>query len=181
MADRECHDRHDWWNDGADCLFVDDPGCHICPWEPVEGAQYYERGAMNLKWNYNYGAFSKAYYNWVWDGEDVLLTVPETVAEDGLTALSSAFWLYMTPRDINPSPHDVVIRRFVPNRKDIRNKITQGFGTTINILYTWDECGQKSGRETAKAARRSDYYIKLLQYFNYDDISGEQKNLDCRK
>ena len=73
---------------------------------------------MDLTWNSNYGRFSKSYYGYLWNGKDFFLEDPDKVSESGLRSLNSALWLYMTPRDNMPSPHDVVIRRWIPNAFD---------------------------------------------------------------
>ena len=71
-----------------------------------------------MTWNTNYGRFSKSYYGYLWDGQTYFLDDPDSISQSGLRAFSSAFWLYMTPREHLPSPHDVVTRKWAPNESD---------------------------------------------------------------
>ena len=62
------------------------------------GKQYYGRGAKQLSWNYNYGAFSVAMYG----DTETLLSAPELVADTWLN-FASAFWFFVTPQPPKPS------------------------------------------------------------------------------
>ena len=162
VLDQECdRGNSDFLERRQDCVQVNPSLSLFVPNDDQK--EFFGRGAMNLKGNINYGRFSKAYYSWRPDGQHVLLDNPELISQigqpgSGLLAFASAFWQYMTPRGVNPSPHDVMIRRFVPNDADSKASITQGFGTTINILYGEAECGRGQGKETPEAARRATYY-----------------------
>ena len=98
---------------------------------------------MNLQWNTSYGRFSKAFY-WFDHMGAYFLYFPDTVADYGHPAFTSALWRYMTPNSPNPSVHDVVIGRWEPNSSDNEAGITRSFGTSINILYGSDECGSNA-------------------------------------
>ena len=65
---------------------------------------YFGRGALQLKWDYNYGAFP----NSIFGDAKVLLENPERVASEGWLAFASALWIYMTPVSPKPSMHDIV-------------------------------------------------------------------------
>ena len=62
------------------------------------GQKYYGRGAKQLSWNYNYGAFSKAMYG----DASILLKNPSRVVTTWLN-FASAMWFYVTPQPPKPS------------------------------------------------------------------------------
>jgi hypothetical protein len=78
---------------------------------PSTSVNYFGRGALQLKWNYNYGAFS----NSIFGDSSVLLNNPERVASEGWLAFASALWIYMTPVSPKPSMHDIVAGFWQPN------------------------------------------------------------------
>lgn len=53
-----------------------------------EKSQFFGRGAFFLKWNYNYGPFSKVMF----EDEYVLLNEPERVSKEAWLAFATAFW-----------------------------------------------------------------------------------------
>ena len=71
------------------------------PCEP--GQKYYGRGAKQLSWNYNYGAFSQAMFG----DPQVLLDQPELVATTWLN-FASAIWFFVSPQPPKPSMLQVV-------------------------------------------------------------------------
>ena len=70
----------------------------------VPGKQYYGRGAKQLSWNYNYGAFSRAMFG----DARVLLERPELVADTWLN-FASALWFFVTPQPPKPSMLQVLV------------------------------------------------------------------------
>ena len=62
------------------------------------GQQYFGRGAKQLSWNYNYGAFSTAMFG----DPSILLKNPDLVADTWLN-FASAFWFLVTPQPPKPS------------------------------------------------------------------------------
>ena len=68
-----------------------------------QGKKYYGRGAKQLSWNFNYGAFSKA----IFGNSSVLLEKPELVATTWLN-FASAIWFFVSPQPPKPSMLQVV-------------------------------------------------------------------------
>ena len=64
----------------------------------VPGQLYYGRGAKQLTWNYNYGAFSNAMYG----DPMVLLRNPGLVATTWLN-FAASMWFFVTPQPPKPS------------------------------------------------------------------------------
>lgn len=62
-----------------------------------EGKFYFGRGPIHLSWNGKYGAFSKAYHDDQFYGEQEILREPASLLFDPVRAFSSALWYYMTP------------------------------------------------------------------------------------
>lgn len=96
------------------------------------GAYYYGRGPLHLRWNGNYGRFSRAYFESEFKGEEVLLNNP--FQADPQMWMTSALWVYMTPRYPKPSAHDVMTGFYEPNGTDLINSAGNNFGTTIDIM-----------------------------------------------
>ena len=67
------------------------------------GKMYYGRGAKQLSWNYNYGAFSGA----IFGDPMILLENPELVADTWLN-FASALWFFVTPQPPKPSMLQVI-------------------------------------------------------------------------
>lgn len=110
--------------------------------------RYHGRGAMQLSWNYNYGAAGAAL------GED-LLKQPERVSTAPYLAFATALWFWMTPQAPKPSAHDVVTGAFKPTARDAALGRTPGFGLTTNIINGGIECGKPTH---PKVERRVLYY-----------------------
>ena len=82
------------------------------------GQKYYGRGAKQLSWNYNYGAFSLAMFG----DASVLLDRPDLVASTWLN-LASALWFLVTPQPPKPSMLEIISKEWSPNSVDIAGKI----------------------------------------------------------
>lgn len=113
---------------------------------------------MHLRWNGKYGQFSKAYYDTLFDGENILLQNPELVVTDPELFFTSALWQYMTPQYPKPSAHDVMTGFFNPNGIDVSAGADNNFGSTIAILVQDEEhptslkvCNTSSNTKAAKA------------------------------
>ena len=65
------------------------------PSSPAE--QYFGRGPIQLSWNYNYGAFSKALVESTYDSKMFLLENPSEAASNGYVAFTAGLWFWMTP------------------------------------------------------------------------------------
>jgi chitinase len=119
----------------------------------VPGRTYHGRGPIQLSWNYNYGAATKAL------GVD-LLANPDLVASDGAIAFRTALWFWMTPQPPKPSAHEVMTGGFSPSPDDANLGRAPGFGMTINIINGGIECGNGT---TPQANSRIDFYKRFTQ------------------
>ena len=135
----------------------------------VPGKKYYGRGAKQLSWNYNYGAFSSAMF-----GDPMkLLNEPELVATTWLN-FAGTMWFYVTPQPPKPSMLQVVDGTWSPNAFDINLK--PGLGASIMILNGALECGW-SPSNTNGADNRGEYYKDFAGKLGVD-ITNEK--LDCK-
>ncbi len=134
--------------------------------------RYYGRGAKQLSYHYNYGAFSEAMFG----DATVLLEDPELVADTWLN-LASAIFFFVTPRPPKPSMLHVIDGTWEPSHWDSAVGILPNFGTTINIINGGVECGD-STTEKAQAINRIAYY---REYANYFDVEvPENEELGCK-
>ncbi len=132
--------------------------------------QYYGRGAKQLSYNFNYGAFSEAMY----EGDAaVLLNDPDLVADTWLN-LASAIFFFVYPQPPKPSMLHVMDGTWQPNEVDDAQGIKHGFGATINVINGGVECGHG---ETKQAANRVIYYKELAPYFGVE--IAEDEELGC--
>jgi len=136
----------------------------------TSGKRYFGRGAKQLSWNYNYGAFSTAMF-----GEaKVLLENPELVSNTWLN-FASALWFFVTPQPPKPSMQAVLDGSWTPNSNDRQANRVQGFGTTTMIINGEKECGPSPPNQNA-SPNRQNYYRLYADMFKVD-IRGEK--LDC--
>ena len=145
--------------------------CSIGLYPCTSGQKYYGRGAKQLSWNYNYGAFSNAMYG----DPQVLLDDPDRVATTWLN-FAATMWFYVTPQPPKPSMLEVVDGTWVPNAVDRAANRLPGLGASIMILNGGIECGWSPGNPTA-ADNRGNYYKDFAGRLNVD-ITGEK--LDCK-
>jgi hypothetical protein len=72
-----------------------------------------------------------------------LLDHPEYIEQNATLAFQAAIWRWMTPiKKSQPSAHDAFIGNWKPSKNDTMEKRIPGFGSTMNILYGEDVCGQ---------------------------------------
>jgi len=135
------------------------------------GNHYYGRGAKQLSWNYNYGAFSQAMYG----DPAVLLDNPDLVASTWLN-FASGLWFFVTPQPPKPSMLDIVSGAWQPNKQEILGNILPGLGATTMVINGEKECGSNPSNPTASLNRQR-YYKDFAELLGLD-ISGEK--LDCR-
>lgn len=134
-----------------------------------EDKYFFGRGPLHMKFNGNYGRFSKAYFDDNFNGANKLLNEPKRLAQDEAMAFSSLLWYYMTPHYPRPSVHDVVTGFFQPNSVDDILNAGPDFGTTIGIMAQdspeglTNEC--MTFPETQAAITRGLIYSELLQFF----------------
>jgi len=132
------------------------------------GKQYFGRGAKQLSWNYNYGAFSVAMYGDV----NILLENPDLVSDTWLN-FASAIWFFVTPQPPKPSMLHLVDGTWQPNSADKAAGIEPGFGATIMAINGAYECGSPSN---AQSLNRQKYYRLYCELFG---VENSQEKLDC--
>ena len=130
----------------------------------VSGQMYYGRGAKQLSWNYNYGAFSNAMFG----DAMILLNNPDLVATTWLN-FAASMWFYVTPQPPKPSMLQVLDGSWVPNSQDLASNLVPGFGVTTMIINGALECGSWN----QQAQNRANYYTQYAQQLGVD-ISGEK-------
>ena len=130
----------------------------------VPGKLYYGRGAKQLSWNYNYGAFSRAMFG----DAMVLLKEPELVATTWLN-FAATMWFFVSPQPPKPSMLQVLDGSWVPNAHDTASNLVPGFGATTMIINGALECGGYN----QQAQNRANYYTEYAQKLGVN-ISGEK-------
>ena len=128
------------------------------------GKMYYGRGAKQLSWNYNYGAFSNAMFG----DAMVLLSEPELVATTWLN-FAASMWFYVTPQPPKPSMLQVLDGSWAPNPADQAANLVPGFGVTTMIINGALECSSWTQQAQNRATYYTDYAAKLGV-----DITGEK-------
>ncbi|XP_073394139.1 chitinase-like protein 1 isoform X2 [Physcomitrium patens] len=124
------------------------------------GASYHGRGAFPLYWNFNYGATGAAL-------KQDLLNHPEILSYNETVAWQAAIWYWMTPGKTRPSPHQVMVGKWVPTKNDTLAKRLPGFGMTINIRASESECGHG---DDLQMHDRIGHYVRFLHdYFGLTD------------
>jgi len=132
----------------------------------IPGKMYYGRGAKQLSWNYNYGAFSSAMFG----DPMVLLEKPELVATTWLN-FAASMWFFVSPGSPKPSMLEVLDGSWVPNAVDISANRKPGFGLTTMIINGGIECGKYS----QQAVRRATFYKEFAEKLGVN-IVGEKLN-----
>ena len=132
---------------------------------------YYGRGPMQLRWNYDYGAFGQYYYQ----DPDLLLYNPNMLVQDSEAAFASAIWYWMTERDGKPSAHDVMILGNYTDGPEFsvsEEGRHPGFGMTINVTRGESECGAAYDHDANR--NRIGFYITYLNILedHYDPGEG---------
>lgn len=139
-------------------------------WPCAAGEGYFGRGAKQLSYHFNYGAFSEVMF----DGDaTVLLNNPGLVADSWLN-LASAIWFFLTPQAPKPAMLHVIDRTWVPSQRELDAGIGYGFGTTINIINGGIECGEQN-KEKGQPVNRIRYWEGLAEHFQIP-IESDEKN-----
>ncbi|XP_074271203.1 chitinase-like protein 1 [Silene latifolia] len=103
------------------------------------GVAYFGRGALPIYWNVNYGATGEAL-------KVDLLNHPEYIEQNATLAFQAAIWRWMTPiKKGQPSAHQAFCGEaagWKPTKNDTLSHRITGFGTTMNVLYGDQLCGQ---------------------------------------
>lgn len=120
----------------------------------ASGKRYIGRGPMQLRWNYNYAAYSSRV-----NREGVFLNDPDQMSTDPSQAFQAAIWYWLVGHDGNPSFHAIMF--------DETKSKDAGFGQITKIMNDKD-CGQK-GQETKASQSKINYYNRYLDYFGVKD------------
>lgn len=138
--------------------------------------KYYGRGARQLSYNFNYGAFSDA----IFGDATVLLNDPDRVADSWLN-LASAVFFFVYPQPPKPAMLAVIDGSWRPNAADIAQGIRPGFGATINIVAGGNECGRTTKRKSQSPNPISSRVDIYKHYANYLGVPIKAKEvLDCK-
>ncbi|MEZ8092849.1 chitinase [Photobacterium swingsii] len=139
-------------------------------WPCAAGQGYFGRGAKQLSYHFNYGAFSEVMY----DGDaSVLLNNPGLVADSWLN-LASAIWFFLTPQAPKPAMLHVIDRTWTPSQREIDAGIGYGFGTTINVINGGIECGEQN-KDKGQPVNRIRYWEGLSSYYQIP-IEADEAN-----
>ncbi|MGY3568905.1 chitinase [Vibrio paucivorans] len=139
-------------------------------WPCAAGQGYFGRGAKQLSYHFNYGAFSEVMY----DGDaTVLLNNPGLVADSWLN-LASAIWFFLTPQAPKPAMLHVIDRTWTPSLREIDAGIGYGFGTTINVINGGIECGEQN-KEKGQPVNRIRYWEGLSSHYQIP-LEADEKN-----
>ncbi|EJL6394662.1 chitinase [Vibrio navarrensis] len=166
------HVREMGWSEGQAGYMT---GCGQNDWQnqrwPCEAGQgYFGRGAKQLSYHFNYGAFSEVMF----DGDaTVLLKNPALVADSWLN-LASAIWFFLTPQAPKPAMLHVIDRTWVPSQREIDAGIGYGFGTTINVINGGIECGEQN-KNKGQPVNRIRYWEGLAEHYQIP-IEADEKN-----
>ncbi|MBE4594116.1 carbohydrate-binding protein [Vibrio navarrensis] len=166
------HVREMGWSEGQAGYTT---GCGQNDWQnqrwPCEAGQgYFGRGAKQLSYHFNYGAFSEVMF----DGDaTVLLKNPALVADSWLN-LASAIWFFLTPQAPKPAMLHVIDRTWVPSLREIDAGIGYGFGTTINVINGGIECGEQN-KNKGQPVNRIRYWEGLAEHYQIP-IEADEKN-----
>lgn len=156
------HVREMGWSEGQEGYTT---GCGQNDWQNkrwpcAAGQGYFGRGAKQLSYHFNYGAFSEVMY----DGDaTVLLNNPALVADSWLN-LASAIWFFLTPQAPKPAMLHVIDRTWTPSQRETDAGIGYGFGTTINVINGGIECGEQN-KDKGQPVNRIRYWEGLSSHY----------------
>lgn len=129
----------------------------------VEGKKYYGRGPLQLSYNGNYGAASEV----IFGDKGKLLSDPDLLVKDPVTAFATAVYFWMTPQSSKPSAHQVITGAWQPNAEEKVKGWTDGFAMVTNIINGAIECNH--GEEVPAMKNRISYYRYFLKAFGLTD------------
>lgn len=166
------HVREMGWSEGQEGYTT---GCGQNDWQNARwpcapGQGYFGRGAKQLSYHFNYGAFSEVMYN---GDATVLLNNPGLVADSWLN-LASAIWFFLTPQAPKPAMLHVIDRTWVPSQREAEAGIGYGFGTTINVINGGIECGEQN-KNKGQPVNRISYWEGLAAHYQIP-IEADEKN-----
>jgi chitodextrinase len=138
-------------------------------WPCAPNKGYFGRGAKQLSYHFNYGAFSEVMFG---GDATVLLNNPTQVADSWLN-LASAIWFFLTPQAPKPAMLHVIDRTWQPSGTELDAGIGYGFGTTINIINGGIECGEQN-RYKGQPVNRITYWEGLSDHYQITRQSDEE-------
>ncbi|KNC77249.1 hypothetical protein SARC_10289 [Sphaeroforma arctica JP610] len=161
-----------WWAGqqyGWGLCFISEVGCENgcsqysdfsnTQYPPTAGRSYHGRGAIQITWNYNYGALSEVLFN---GDKNVLLDNPDLLIKDGVLAFRASLWFWMTAQYPKQSSHAVMIDAAVECSSAGRYN---GFGRTTNIINGGLECQMPTPQ---KVQNRVNYYLRYASILQVD-------------
>ena len=166
------HVREMGWSEGQEGYTT---GCGQNDWQNARwpcaaGQGYFGRGAKQLSYHFNYGAFSEVMF----DGDaTVLLNNPGLVADSWLN-LASAIWFFLTPQAPKPAMLHVIDRTWTPSQRELDAGIGYGFGTTINVINGGIECGEQN-KDKGQPVNRIRYWEGLAAHYQIP-VEADEKN-----
>ncbi|MEZ8826169.1 chitinase [Vibrio amylolyticus] len=166
------HVREMGWSEGQEGYTT---GCGSNDWQNARwpcaaGQGYFGRGAKQLSYHFNYGAFSEVMF----DGDaSVLLNNPGLVADSWLN-LASAIWFFLTPQAPKPAMLHVIDRTWSPSVRETDAGIGYGFGTTINVINGGIECGEQN-KDKGQPVNRIRYWEGLSAHYQIP-IEADEAN-----
>ena len=103
---------------------------------------------------------------------------PEYIEQNATLAFQAAMWRWMTPiKKSQPSAHEAFLGKWKPTKNDTLSKRVPGFGTTMNVLYGDQVCGQGDIDAMNIFVSHYLYYLDLLGV-NRED-AGPHEYLTC--
>lgn len=137
----------------------------------MPGVDYYGRGAIPVYWNNNYGRIGEGI-------KEDLLSHPEYLEQNATMAFIAAIYQWMTPVEKGlPSPHDVFVGNWKFTKNDTLEHRVPGFGSTMNLLYGENVCGQGDADTMNNIISQYLYYTDLLGVGREE--AGPHEGLTC--
>lgn len=103
---------------------------------------------------------------------------PEYIEQNATLAFKAAMWRWYTPiKKSQPSAHEAFLGKWKPTKNDTLAKRVPGFGTTMNVLYGDQVCGQGDIDAMNNFISHYLYYLDLLG-LNRED-AGPHEYLTC--
>ncbi|KNC84071.1 hypothetical protein SARC_03699 [Sphaeroforma arctica JP610] len=122
---------------------------------PVPGVSYHGRGAIQITWNYNYGRVSEFFFG----DKNILLKNPEKLIDDGVIAFRASLDFWMTPVEIKPSCHGIIINKAPECPAKGRYN---GYGGTTNVINGGPECNTPTSQKVKNRVEYFKRYAKIL-------------------
>ncbi|OMO53572.1 Glycoside hydrolase, family 19, catalytic [Corchorus capsularis] len=140
---------------------------------PLAWGLCYNKEMSPSKLNYNYGKIGEAL-------KVDLLNHPEHIENNATLAFQTAIFQWMTPlKKGHPSAHDVFVGNWKPTKNDTLAKRVPGFGTTMNVLYGDQVCGQGDSESMNNMISHYLHYLDLMGVGREE--AGPHEILSCEE